>query len=189
MSILILGSLLWSGIHMLPILQLPVRARAIERLGAMPYQGVFALGILGSLALIILGWRGTVPSLVYAPPAWGRPAAMVLMYLALVLFIASGVPTNIKRVCRHPQLTGLVVWAAAHLLANGESRSLVLFGGLALWAIVAMVMSNRRDGDWVKPEKRSWTADLKPVLVAAVVYAVLLFAHPYFAGVSLVPGQ
>jgi uncharacterized membrane protein len=180
--------LLWSGAHLIPSVARPFRARLVGSLDAQKYQGVFALVILISLALIILGWRSTPPVPVYATPVWGRMAAHLLVIPALVLFIASGVPTNIKRLIRHPQLAGVAVWSVGHLLANGESRSLVLFGGMALWALVAMATINRRDGAWQRPEPTPLLGDLKPVVAAAVAYAVLLFAHPYLSGMSAMPG-
>lgn len=188
MILLILGMLLWSGAHLLPSVARPFRTSLINRLDAQKYQGLFALTILVSLALIIFGWRSTPPVPVYAVPAWGRMAAILLVLPALVLFVASGIPTNIKRIVRHPQLAGVAVWSLGHLFANGESRSLVLFGGMGLWALVAMATINRRDGAWQRPEPTPLSGDLKPVVGAAVVYAVLLFAHPYLTGVSAMPG-
>ena len=143
--------------------------------------------ILGSIGLMVFGWRSTPPSVVYLPPAWATWATNVAVFLGLLLFAASGVPTNLKRLLRHPQLTGLLVWAVGHLLSNGESRSLVLFGGLGAWAVVAMLAINRRDGAWVKPEPVPASAELKPVVGAVVVFAVLFVAHPWIAGVSPAP--
>ncbi|MEO1935375.1 MAG: NnrU family protein [Myxococcales bacterium] len=187
MLVLILGMLIWTGVHLMPSVAQPLRASVIERLGEQKYQGLFALGILTSLAFIIFGWRSTPPDPVYSVPAWGRLAAVVLVYPALVLFVASGMPSNIKRFLRHPQLAGVFVWSIGHLFANGESRSLVLFGGMGAWAIVAMLTINRRDGEWVKPEPTPVSADLKPLLIAAIAYGVLLFAHPFLSGVSAMP--
>jgi len=184
---LVLGVALWSGVHLIPTTARALRSRMIERLDAQKYQGLFALAILSSLALIVFGWRSTPPVPVYAVPAWGRVAAMVLVLPALVLFVASGLETNIKRFIRHPQLTGLIVWSVGHLLANGESRSLVLFGGLGLWAIVAIATINRRDGEWKRPPPTPWIGDLKPIGAGAIGYGILLFAHPYIAGVAVMP--
>ena len=184
---LIVGMLIWSGVHLIPSLGRPLRSSLIERLDEQKYQGLFALAILSSLALIIFGWRSALPDPVYSTPAWGRLAAIVFMYPALVLFVASGMPSNLKRFIRHPQLTGVLVWSIGHLLANGDSRSLVLFGGMGAWSIVAMLAINRRDGEWVKPGSSPVSVDVKLVLIAAIAYAALLFAHPYLAGVSAMP--
>ena len=186
MTWLVLGVLLWSAAHLFPSAGAPLRARAVERLG-QAYQGVFALVILASIGLMVLGWRSTLPTAVYTSPAWGSAAANVLVFIALLLFVASGMTTNIKRVIQHPQLTGVATWAAAHLLSNGEFRSLVLFGGLGLWAIAAILFINRRDGARERPEPQPLAGEWKPLAAAIVGFAVLYLLHPYIAGVSATP--
>ena len=95
--------------------------------------------------------------------------------------------TNVKRFIRHPQLTGLVIWAAGHLLANGDNRSLVLFGMLGLWAIVEMMLISRREGAWARPDPMPLTGEIRPVVAGLVIFAAFLFAHPYLFGVSPIP--
>jgi len=183
---LVLGVLLWSAAHLLPSAGAGVRERAVERLG-QAYQGLFALVILGSIALMVLGWRSAPPTLVYSPVAWGSAAANVLVFVALLLFAASGMASNIKRAIRHPQLTGMATWGAAHLLANGDLRGLVLFGGLGLWAIVAILFINRRDGAWEKPEPQPLAGEWKPLVAATAAFTVLYLLHPYMSGVAATP--
>jgi uncharacterized membrane protein len=103
------------------------------------------------------------------------------------LFAASALPTNLKRLVRHPQLLGMATWTVAHLLSNGESRSIVLFGGLGLWALSAMVTINRRDGAWQKPDPLPLVAELKPALAGIVAFVLVYLAHPWIAGVSPAP--
>jgi uncharacterized membrane protein len=112
---------------------------------------------------------------------------MPLVLLALYLFVASAQPSNVKRLLRHPQLTGLAVWALAHLLSNGDNRSLVLFGGLGLWALVEMPLINRRDGVREQPEAVPMAADVRLVVIAVVAFAVLFLVHPYLFGASPSP--
>jgi uncharacterized membrane protein len=185
--LLVLGVLLWSAVHLLPCAGASVRAGLVERLGEGPYKGLFALSIVISVVLMVLGWRSTDPRLVYLPPVWTIPISDVLMLVALFLFVASALPTNVKRILRHPQLTSIVIWAGAHLLSNGDTRSLVLFGGLGAWAIVAMLAINRRDGAWRKPDPLPFSAELKPLVGAIVAFGVLFAVHPWFAGVSPMP--
>ncbi len=186
MTWLVLGVLLFAAVHLLPTAP-RARGFAVERLGLQPYKGLFSLAAIGGIALIAVGWRSTPPSPLYAPPGWGALAASPVAFVALLLFAASGVPSNLKRFVRHPQLSGVIAWAIAHLLANGDSRSLVLFGGIGLWAVLAMRLANRRDGAWQRPERLPLSAELKPLVAAAVVFAILFAAHPYIAGVSLLP--
>jgi uncharacterized membrane protein len=187
MAWLVLGVLLWSAAHLLKCVAIPFRQRLVDRLGPNPYQGVFSLVILGSIGLMVLGWRSTAPHPIYLPPASATWGTNVAVFVGLVLFAASGVPSNLKRWIRHPQLTGVLVFAAGHLLSNGDPRALVLFGGLGVWSIVAMIAINRRDGAWQKPEPVALTAELKPLIAAVVIFAVLFFVHPWIAGVSPAP--
>jgi len=188
MILLILGVLVWSGLHLVPSLGVAMRAGWIERIGDGPYKGLFALSLVVAVVLMAIGWRSTAPVAVYAPPAWGRDVANFAMFVSLVLFIGSSIPTNLKRILRHPQLTGVGLWALSHLFANGDTRSLVLFGGIGLWSVIAVVSINRRDGAWEKPEALPLVAEVKPLLAGVVAYLVLVFAHPYIAGISPFPG-
>ena len=184
---LVLGVVLWSGVHFVPCAGIGARARLIDRLGEPAYKGVFALALVVAIVLMVVGWRSTAPVAVYTTWAWGVAVADLLMFVALVLLAASAVPTNLKRSVRHPQLTGVGLWAGSHLLANGDLRGLVLFGGLGLWAIVAILFINRRDGAWEKPEPQPLAGEWKPLAAAIVGFAVLYLLHPYIAGVSATP--
>jgi len=188
MTFLILGILIWSGVHLIPARGVRMRAAWIERIGEGPYKGLFALSLVGAITLMVTGWKSTGPVAIYAPPEWGRWLANVAMFVSLVLFMGSNVPSNMKRFVRHPQLTGVAVWGVAHLFANGDLRSLVLFGGLALWAVIEIASLNQRDGAWEKPEPLPLAAEIKPLVAGVVAYALLVFVHPYLAGVSPFPG-
>jgi uncharacterized membrane protein len=188
MALLILGVLIWSGVHFIPSIGAKQRAALIARIGEGPYKGLFALSLVGAITLMALGWRGTAPVAAFTPPAWGRGFAHTAMFVSLVLFMGSNVPTNIKRFIRHPQLTGVAVWALAHLLANGDLRAVVLFGGLGLWSIAEMVFINQRDGAWEKPEPLPLVAEVKPLVAGVIGYAILIFAHPYIAGMPVYAG-
>jgi uncharacterized membrane protein len=185
MILLVIGVAIWSGVHLLPSLGVQMRAALLDRIGEGPYKGLFALSLVASIVLMALGWRSIAPVAVYEPLGWGAPLATFGMFVSLVLFTASAVPSNLKRLVRHPQLTGVALWALTHLLANGSQRSLVLFGGVGLWSVVAMASINRRDGAWEKPEPVPLTAEIKPIVAGIIGYLVLGFAHPYIAGVVL----
>ncbi len=184
MTWLILGLLLWSGVHFFPAL-LPVqRTRLMETLGNK-YQGLFALSIIVSLALIVFGWRSSIPNPVYNPPVWGRHLTMLLVLVAVILFAASHGKTRLKQYVRHPMLTAVAVWAVAHLLANGDTRSVTLFSALLVWALVSQFLINRRDGAWVKPAIPRLKSEIKVIGIGLVAYLVLMVLHPYFAGVAV----
>jgi hypothetical protein len=112
--------------------------------------------------------------------------ALPLMAVSVFLFGAAQRPSMVKQFIRHPQLTGLAVWSIAHLLANGDQKSLVLFGGLGVWSVLEMVFINRRDGAWVKPESPGIGRDFRGAFIALIIFAVLVYLHPYFSGVPLI---
>ena len=184
---LYLGVFLFMMVHFVPGLAPGLRNTVIERVGENSYKGIFSLVLLAAIVLIVVGWRSAIPQLVYLPPSWGTPLASVLMLISVMLFGAALQPTRIKRYIRHPQLTGLAVWSGAHLLSNGDSRSLVLFGGLGVWALIEMLLIDRREGDWRRPFGPALSIEIRGIVISAVIFFVLVYLHPYFAGVSPIP--
>lgn len=187
MSYLLLGVILWSLTHLSPAVPALVRFGLTERLGKAAYTGVFSLLILASLALMIVGWKATADSAAFTPPAWGGPLNLLFMIVASILFIAPYPPNNIRRTLRHPQLMSVMLWGLGHVLVSGQQRSLILFGGLAVWAVLEMKLINRRDGAWSKPERASRMADLRLALAGLGFFAVFIFTHQALFGVSAIP--
>jgi uncharacterized membrane protein len=185
MYLLIAGICLWAATHLVPSLAPGFKAAWRGKLGEGGYQGSFALLVLSALALIVLGWRSAQPTLVYLPPEGLRHATMALMPVAFILFSASKRATRIGRLIRHPQLSGVLVWSIAHLMANGDSRSLILFGGFACWSVLEMILISAREGEWKKPEAPGWGAEIAGIAIALVVTAGVMFAHPWIAGVPI----
>ena len=99
--------------------------------------------------------------------------------------VVSTRPSRLRRVVRHPQLSGVALWGIAHLLLNGDSRALLLFGGMTVWAVVEILAINHRDGNWVKPEAPGAATELVNLLIAAGVVALLVYLHPWLAGVAV----
>jgi len=187
MNLLIAGVLLWTIGHLFPSFAPGVRQNLIDKLGAGPYRGVFSLVIVSALVLIVLGWRSTSEEYLYVLPVWSRQLGFVLMYFSVFLLGAAHGKSLIKRYIRHPMLMGVFVWSVSHLLTNGTTRSLILFGALGLWALIEMPLINARNRDWVRPEATPLAGELKGLVISAVVFAVLIWLHPYFAGVSPIP--
>ena len=186
MALLILGVLLWSAVHFIPSLAPSTKQSMIGKMGENGYKGVFSLLMLSALGLIIFGWRSIEqPAYPYHLPIWSRHLGMLLVLVAFFLFASSGQATRINRIVRHPQLTGMITWAIAHLMMNGDSRSLVLFGGLGLWALLEIIFINRRDGEWVKPEPEGWGKEAKVAIICGVVFGAVAFAHPWLSGVPI----
>jgi uncharacterized membrane protein len=181
---LALGVLLWSIAHFMPTAFTGLRRNLVSRLGENGYKGVFTLLMALAIYLVISGWKAALPEFVYTPPAWGRHLTALLMLVGFVLFFAPYPANNLKRALRHPQLTAVLCWGIGHLLANGESRSLVLFGGLTAWALVEIVLLNRRDGEWTRPAPAPRKNDIMLVAFGLVAYVAVAAAHQWLFGFS-----
>lgn len=193
MTRLALGILIWSMVHFFPALAPAARKSVINRFGEYSYKGVFLLLMIVSVYLIISGWSSMTPvepdtlPEIYAAPEWGGYVTAVLVLIGFVLFLAPYPPNNIKRKMRHPQLIGLACWGIGHLLAIGTARSLVFFGGLTVWAVIEILLINRRDGVWIRPAQAPLRNDVAMVLFAILIYLAFLFTHHLlFGGTNLV---
>ena len=171
MIILILGVALWVAAHLWKRIAPDHRASFGDK-----GKGIVAVATIISVVLMVIGYR-SADGAVY----WGRSGALVginnlLMVLAFYLYAASGKGTRVTRWVRHPQLTGFTIWAAAHLLVNGDTPSFILFGGLGIWAIVEMIVINRAQGargaNHAPPIKSEAIAVVATVVVVAVVMAI-----------------
>ncbi|MFA5941043.1 MAG: NnrU family protein [Sinimarinibacterium sp.] len=187
MLLLILGIALWAATHLFVSLGANTRAGVIERIGLKPWKGLFAVTIVVALVLIVSGWKSTLPTALWNPPSFMRHITMLLMPIAVILFISARAPTDIKQIIRHPQLTGVKLWAFAHLLSNGEVRSVILFGGLLAWAVMEVIFINRRDGAWKKPTPVGAAKTAVSAVIGLIVTAVIVYVHVWIAGVALMP--
>lgn len=186
MTLLIAGVVLWSITHLFKAVAPGARTRMVDRFGLGPYKGLITLDIVIALLLIVFGWKSTMPVALYAPPLYGSPIPSAAVLLAIVLFVTSSTPNNLKRYIRHPQMTAVVLWGAGHLLTNGESRSVILFGGLAIWAILEMIFINKRDGQWLKPNAVPLSKDIIMLIIAAAACALLVYFHASLFGVPAI---
>ena len=179
---LILGLALWVGAHFFKRLAPGARA-------AMGERGKVLVAVLSLLAvvLMVLGYRAAEWVPVYTPlPGMGH-ANNTLMLVSLFLFGVGGTKGILYPKIRHPMLWGVVVWAVAHLLVNGDQASLVLFGGMGLWALVSMLLINRAE-PWVAPSNgRGIKGDAMNLVGTLVLLGVIAMihqwlGHPVFLG-------
>jgi len=187
MTLLITGIALWFVTHLFPAAAPGARDNLVRKLGENPYKGIFALLILAALLMIVFGWKSAIPSALYAPPMGPGIVPSVLVLFGLIFFVASQTGGHIKRLVRHPQMTGVLFWSTAHLLANGDSRSVSLFGGFAVWALLEIVLINRREGPRVDRPAASIGKDLATIVIGVVVFALIGHFHLPLFGVSVVP--
>ncbi len=184
MGLLVVGVVILVGIHLVPSVT-ALRQRLVQSLGENTYKGVFSVIALLGLGLMVVG-KGMAEFVpVWQPPVWGKDVAPLIMPAAFVLLAAAYLPTNIKRVTRHPMLWGITLWAAAHILANGDLASLVLFGGLGAFSLFAMWSANLR-GAARSQTRHPLKKDIIDVAAGILVYGIFLFLHPYLFGVPAV---
>ena len=182
------GVLLFAFVHLFPALVPARRQQLWNRSGEGGYKDLYSLGVAAGIVLIVVGWRSTVPATVYVPPPELRHPAMALVVVAFWFMVLSGRPSRVKQWLRHPQLTGVFLWAVAHLAMNGDTRSVVLFSGLALWSLLEIPLINHREGVWIKGNSPPLSKDIMTVGITAVVVVVLMHLHPWFAGMPVLVG-
>ena len=185
MVALILGVLLFAGVHLIPSLAPSFKAGWHDRLGEAGYKGTFSLLLVAAFALMITGWRSAQPEFLYTPSAALHHPALLLLVIAFLLMVASARGSRLGLLIRHPQLTGVAVWGIAHLLLNGDSRSLPLFGGMAVWAIVEMIAINKRDGAWIKGVAPAWGSEIITLVIALVMVGIVVYIHPWISGMPV----
>jgi uncharacterized membrane protein len=197
MPLLILGLILFIGTHAFTMAREP-RAKLVGRIGEGPYKGLYSLLSLAGIVLIAIGFgqyrqAGYIP--VWDPPVWTRHLALTLVWFAFVFVAAAYLPGRIKQAAKgHPMLLGVKIWAVAHLLANGDLGSILLFGSILAWAVAARISAKRRDevvphgGPAASPF--GWRNDILAVVIGTAVYVVfVLWLHPLLIGVPVLPGR
>ncbi len=183
MALLIAGLLLFTLVHLLPAAAPGTRDNLAGKLGDNAYRALFSVVILVSLVVIVFGWKAATPAAIYAPPFGGGPITSAVIFFAFVLFVTSKARTNYRRFVRHPLMMAVILWSVAHLLVNGDSRSVVLFGGLGIWAVVEIILCNKRDGEWQKPAVVAFSADVIVAVIAGVAFAIFFYLHKALFGV------
>jgi len=181
MSFLIAGVIIFFGVHLVSACT-RCRENLAARLGENGYRGGFVAGSVVGFLLIAIGTAYVEYVPLYDPPEWGQQAAVVLMPVAFIMLAALLLPTNIKRFTPHPLLWSFTIWSAAHLLANGDLGSVLLFGSFGLYSLFSMWSLNRR-GAVKSTTGHSLARDTLVVVVGVVVYGVVAYLHPYLFGV------
>jgi len=188
MAYLLLGLVLFLGVHSVRILADGWRTDMRARIGEQAWKGAYSVLSLAGFVLIVWGYGQArmQPVQLWSPPAAMRHLASLLTLVAFVLLAASQVPGNsIKSRLRHPMLLGVKAWALAHLLSNGQIHQMVLFGAFLAWAVLDFVSARRRDraaATVYAPGRAS--ATVVTVVAGVVAWAVFAFwLHGWWIGV------
>ncbi len=177
MNLLIAGLVLWAIAHFFKRLAPEMRASMDAKLGAGLSRGIMSLLILVSLALMVVGYRAAPVEFVFDSPGWMKHLNNTLMLVSVALLGMGSSKGRARTWMRHPMLAGVIVWSGAHLLVNGDVASIVLFAGMAIWAVAEMLLINMQEGKWQRPEAGPVSGDIKWLVISAVVFAVITGLH------------
>ena len=184
MTFLLSGLGLFFGVHAIPMFP-SFKASLQSRLGAMRFKGIYSLIALSGFALILLGMSRAEFQPVFTPPAWSVLLAGLAMPVSFCLLVAAYVPNNFRRVIRNPMLSGVLVWALAHLLANGDLASILLFGSFGLYAVVDIIAVNRRSLAETPP-RQHLARDILVIAIGFLAFWVVRYFHADLFGVPVV---
>lgn len=153
-----------------------------------PYKGLYSLLSLAAFAALVWGYGESRPiMIVWTPPVWTRHIVMGLMPIAMVLLVAAYAPTGyIKKAVKHPMLAAVKIWAFAHLTANGDLASMILFGSFLAYAVVDRIALKRR-GDRGPTKEPHIIGDMIALAVGGAAFGIVAFyLHEVLFGVPAV---
>jgi uncharacterized membrane protein len=190
MLVLVVGLVIFLGVHSVSIVAPGWRTATVARLGERPWKGLYSLASAVGLALIVVGYgiARKDPVVLYTPPVALRHLALVVMLPVFPLLFAAYLPGRIRAAAKHPFLLAVKFWALAHLLANGALADVLLFGGFLAWAVADRISVKRRPAAQTHevPAAPAGAANDAIALIGGlIVYAVFIFwAHRWIVGVS-----
>jgi uncharacterized membrane protein len=189
MTVLILGLILFLGLHSVRIFAEGWRVRQIAQRGERSWKGLYSVASIVGFGLIVWGWglARLDPVALWTPQIWARHLASLLMLVAFILLVAAYVPKNgIKAAVHHPMVLGVKVWAFAHLLANHTLADLLLFGSFLVWAVLDFRAARARDRiGHVSYAPGTMAGTAITLLLGVGVWLVFAFwAHAWLFGVS-----
>ncbi|WP_440997066.1 NnrU family protein [Arhodomonas sp. SL1] len=188
MGILILGLILFLGVHSVSIVAPEWRDRMVGRFGEMPWKGMYSVVAIVGVVLIIWGYGAARqdPVFLYVPPTWLRHLSMLLLVAIFPLLLATYLPGRIQATLKHPMLVAVKVWALAHLLVNGTLADVLLFGGFLVWAVADRISLKRRPVRPIPELPRGRFNDAIAVVGGLVIYGLfVVWLHPLLIGVPV----
>jgi len=185
MSIFILGLILFFAVHSFVAFFRKQRDNLIARIGEWPFKGLYSLISLAGFVMIIMGWPDADATALYVTPPYLRHITYALMAVAMILLVAAYAPAGrIAAAVKHPMLAGVKIWAFAHLLVNGEVRSILLFGAFLVFAVGDRIAVKRRNAP--TPVAGPVRNDIIAIVIGLAAYALIaLTLHRSIAGVAL----
>ena len=190
MLVLVLGLVIFLGSHLLPTAP-ALHDRLVARFGLNTYKLLYSVVSLVGLVLVIWGYglaRAEGPAILYDPPTWMRHVTLLLMVPVFVLAAAAYLPGRISAAVRHPLITAVKLWAFAHLLANGDAASVLLFASFLAWGVIDRISLKRREAAGrIAVPRGPVRNDFIAVGVGLLVYAAFVAKlHAWLIGVPVV---
>jgi len=163
---------------------------AVPLLGELPDATQTAgilLVVVGAMALNAEGSLGGAARGLLREKGALIMIAVALMWPAFICITAAYVPGNLRSALRHPMLVGVKLWALAHLIANGDLGSIVLFGAMLAWAVYDRVSLKYRSEAGAPPIPAGGRRnDIIAIVVGTILYLAFgLVFHPLWIGVAV----
>ena len=215
-----MAALVWIGIH-IGISGTRLRGQIVQRIGEGPFRGIFSVVSIATLVVLVRAWSIAPTALLWVPPNWLRWLLVLAMLPAFLLFTASlsrqnptmvgspgtalSPPRGIVRITRHPMLWSFAIWAAVHVIGNGDTASVVFFATFLVTALAGMPsidakMARRDPFTWqalsattsivpfaavMQKRNRAVLRELSgQALIATILWVVMLLLHPVLFGVA-----
>lgn len=188
MTLLILGLIIFLGTHSINMFAHDWRGQMVNKLGLLPWKGIYALISLVGFVLLVKGYGQARldPTFLWYPPVWTKHLAALLTLPAFILLFGSAIPGNRLSVkIGHPQVLGVKIWATAHLICNGTLADVLLFGSFLVWAIADFAISRRRDrAEGIVREHLGLGRDIATIAIGLVAWVVFAFyLHKVLIGI------
>jgi uncharacterized membrane protein len=187
MTILVLGLVIFIGVHIVTT-QRELRSRLISQWGAGPYKIAYSLISIAGVILIAIGfsrYRAAGYIDIWMPPPWTRHVTLTLMWFSFVALASAYSPHGrIAGWLKHPMLVAVKIWALAHLLANGDLGSIILFGAILAYAVFDRIAVKRRGDAGAAAQPAFTRGDAIAVAAGSIGYLAMLALHPILIRVS-----
>ena len=193
MLLLVISLILFFGIHLIRVIAPSWRASVIAVRGERIWKLGYSLASIAALILVVyaFGQARQETGVLYAPPVWMAHLSSLLMLVAMICLVASLLPPgHISSRTKHPMVLSVKIWAFAHLLANGETSSVILFAGFLAWGVVLRIALKRRErsGELVRKRFASARYDAFAAVIGTVVYLLFIWRlHVWLIGVQPLP--
>ncbi len=191
MAILILGIILFLGMHLIRVVAPDFRSRMVDKFGENGWKGIYSLLSIISLVVLIYGWAISPTINLWFPPTGMSHLTVTLMLLSMICLAAAELPAgHIATKTKHPMILGVKIWAFGHLLANGDLASLLLFGSFLAWGVILRIALKRGERAGILTLRPFVSAkyDLIAIVVGAAIWALFIWKlHLWLIGVAPIP--